>query len=121
MLDLLAIMLVFVDLLAGTVLFAVELPLLGLGEVAIVGGHIRFLLVLDVLFFVFQIRSLSRRERAVLDAVRDAVLLVRLAGVNFVHAGMTRIDLPRSRAGCVAVLGLSSGGANRQQTTHCQD
>jgi hypothetical protein len=34
---------------------------------------------------------------------------------------MSRIDLPRSRAGCVAVLGLSSGGADEHQTTHCQD
>jgi len=32
---------------------------------------------------------------------------------------MTWIDLSRSRAG--SVLGLSSGGANKHETTHCQD
>ena len=121
MLDLFPIMLVFVDLLTGAVLFLVELSLFALGQVTIVGGHIRFLLVLDVLFAVFHARSLSRRHGVVLEAVGDAVLLILLAGIDFVDARMTRIDLPRSRAGCVAVLGLSSGGANKHETTHCQD
>lgn len=103
------------------VLFPVELLLLALGQVTIVGSHIGLLLVLDVLFFIFQMRSLSRRQRAVLDAVRDAILLIRLAAIDFVDPGMTRIDLPRSRAGSVAILGLSRGGANKHQTTHCQD
>jgi len=114
-------MLVFVDLLAGTVLLPIELPLLALGQMTIVGGHISFLLVLDVLFLSFHVRSLSRRHGAVLDAVGDAVLLILLAPIDFVDARMARIDLPRSRAGCVAILGLSSGGANEQETTHCQD
>src|SRR5580658_10183295 len=120
-LDLFPIMLVFVDLLAGAVLFLVELSLFALGQVTIVGGHIRFLLVLDVLFAVFHARSLSRRHGVVLKAVGDAVLLILLAGIDFVDARTTRIDLPRSRAGCVAVLGLRRGGANKQETTHCQD
>jgi hypothetical protein len=121
MLELLAIVLVFGDLPAGAVLFAVELFLFALGQVTIVGGHIPFFLVLDVLFFLFHARGLSWRHGSVLDAVRDAVLLVLLAGIDFVDAGMTRIDLPRSRAGCIAVLGLSRGGANTHETTDCQD
>jgi len=119
MLNLLPIMLVFVDLLARTILFLVELFLFALGQVTVVGSHIRFFLVLDVLFFVLHTRSLSRRHGAVLDAVRDAVLLILLAGIDFVDARMTWIDLSRSRAG--SVLGLSSGGANKHETTHCQD
>ena len=114
-------MLVFIDLLARTVLFLVELFLLALGQVTVVSRHIGFLLVLDVLFTVFHARRLSRRHGSVLDSIRDAVLLILLAGIDFVDARMTRIDLPRSRAGSVAVLGLSSGGANQHETPHCQD
>jgi hypothetical protein len=114
-------MLIFIDLLAGMVLFLVELFLFALGQVTIVGGHISLLLVLDMLFLPFHVRSLPRRHASVLDAVRDAVLLILFAGIDFVDAGMTRIDLPRSRAGCVAVLGLSRGGADKHETTHCQD
>ena len=121
MLDLLPIMLVFVDLLARTILFPVELSLLTLGQVTVVGGHIRFFLVLDMLFFILHTRGLSRRHGAVLHAIGDAVLLILLAGIHFVDARMTWIDLSRARAGCVAVLGLSSGGANKHETTHCQD
>src|ERR1039457_242150 len=98
MLELLSIMLVFIDLLARTVLFLVELFLLALGQVTIVGSHISLFLVLGLLFTVFQVCSLSRRQRAVLLAIRDAVLLILLAGIDFVNARMTRIDLPRSRA-----------------------
>ena len=121
MLELLPIMLVFIDALAHMVLFLVELFLFTFGQVTIVGGHIRLFLVLDVLFAVFQTRSLPRRELAVLDPIRNAVLLICLAAIDFVDPGMSRIDLPWSRAGCVAVLGLSSGGADEHQTTHCQD
>jgi hypothetical protein len=92
--ELLAIMLVFVNLLARTVLFPVELLLFGLGQMTIVGRHISLLLVLDVLFALFHARGLSRGHGSVLDAVRDAVLLILLAGVDFIDAGMTRIDLP---------------------------
>ena len=91
------------------VLLLVELPLFALGQVTIVGGHISFLLVLDVLLLPFHVRGLPRRHSAVLDAVGDAVLLILFASVNFVNARMARIVLPRSRA--VAVLGLSRGGA----------
>ena|SRR5271165_4781986 len=112
MLDLLVRMFVFVDLPAGPVLLPIEFVLLGLGQVTVVSSHIGFLLVLDFLFAILQTRSLTGRERAVLYAVCNAILLVRLAGIDFVDARMTRIDLTRSRAGGVAVLGLSSGGAN---------
>jgi len=105
-------MLILVDLPAGSVLLTVELVLLGLGEVPVVRSHISFLLVLDVLFAILQMRSLTGRERAVLYAVGDAILLIRLAAIDFVDAGMTRIDLTRPRAGRVAILSLSSGGSN---------
>ncbi len=119
--ELLAIVLISVDLPAGLVLLLVEPPLLALGQVTIVGSHISFLLILGPLLAVFQVRGLSGRQGAVLLAVGDAVLLILFAAIDFVDAGMIRIDYSRSRAGCVAVLGLSSGGTNRYQTTHCQD
>jgi hypothetical protein len=114
-------MFVFVDLLAGVVLLSVELALFALGQVTVVGGHIPLFLIVDVLFLPFHVRGLSRRHGAVLDAIGDAVLLILLAAVHFVDARMTGIDYAWSRAGCVAVLGLSSGGANQHETTHCQD
>jgi len=120
MLDLLAIVLVFVDLLAGLILFLVELLLLRLGQVTVVGSHISLLLVLGLLFAIFQVRRLSWRQGAVLLAVGDAVLLILLAGVDFVDARMIGIDHASSRTGGV-VLSLSSGGADRDQTTHCQN
>src|SRR5580692_7934398 len=119
--DLLCRMLVLVDLFARVVLLAVQLLLFALGQVTVVGSHVSFFLVLNVLFLLFHVRGLSRSHGAVLDAVRDAVLLILLAVIHFVDAGMIRIVLPRSRAGCVAVLGLSRGDANNHETTHCQD
>ena len=63
MLDLLAIVLVFVDLLAGLVLLLVQLLLFGLGQMTVVGSHISLLLVLGLLLAIFQVRRLSRRRR----------------------------------------------------------
>ena len=114
-------MLVFVNALAHVVLFRVEADLLGLGQVTAVRGHVSLLLVLNVLFAFFQMRSLFWREFVVLDAIRDALLLIRLAAIDLVDAGMTGIDFPRTSAGCLAVLGLSRGGANKHQTPHCHD
>ncbi len=108
-------MLVFVDAFAHPILPVVEVSLLSLGQVTIVRGHVLFFLVLNALFALFQTRSLSGRELAALDAIPDALLLIGFAAVNFVHAGMTRIDLSRTS------LRLSSGGANKHQTTHCQN
>ena len=118
---LLSVMFIFVDSPARVVLFPVELSLLAFGQVAVMSGHVGLLLVLDILLPIFHARCLSRRHATVLDAIRDAVLLVLLAGVNFVNARMAGIDYTWSRAGCVAVLGLSRGGANQHQTTRCQD
>jgi hypothetical protein len=63
-------MFVFIDLPARPVLFAVELFLLALGQVTVVSGHIGLLLVLNILFAILQTRSLARRQRAILDAIR---------------------------------------------------
>jgi uncharacterized membrane protein len=112
--------LVFVDLPAGFVLFLVEPFLLALGQVTIVGGHISFLLVLGSLLAVLQMSSLPRRQSAVLLAIGNTVLLILFAAIYFVDAGMIRINHSRARAGCV-VLGLSRGGADKHETTHCQD
>jgi hypothetical protein len=112
---------VFIYLPAGMVLLSVELALLALGQVTVVGGHIPLLLIVDVLFLTFHVRGLSGRHSAILLAVGNAVLLILFAAVDFVDARMTGINYARPRAGCVAVLGLSSGGANHHKTTHCQD
>src|SRR5579862_5640650 len=108
-------MLVFVDALAHIVLAVVEVFLLSLGQMSVVSGHVPLLRILNLLFAVFQTRSLSGRERAILNAIGDAVLLIGFAAIDLVHARMARIDL--SRTG----LRLSRGGANEHQTTHCQD
>ncbi len=105
-------MLVLVNLSAGSILFPIELPLFSFGQVTIVSSHIGFFLVLDVLFAILQVRCLSRCQGAVLDAIGDAILLILLAAIDFIYAGMTRIDLTRSRPG--RVLGLSSGGTSQQ-------
>jgi len=85
----------------------------------VVGGHIGLLLVLDILFAILQARSLARRQRSVLHAIRNPVLLVRLAAIDFVDARMTGIGLARQRS--VAVLSLRRGATNKHQTTHCPD
>ena len=108
-------MLIFVDAFAHAVLTLVEMFLLSLGQMTIVSGHVFLFLMLNALFAFFQTRSLSGRELATLDAVGYALLLIRFAAVNFVHARMTRIDL--SRTG----LRLSRGGANKHQAPHCQN
>jgi len=108
-------MLVFVDALAHTILPLVEMLLLSLGQMTIVSGHVFLFLMLNALFALFQMRSLSGRELAILDAVRDALLLIGLAAIHLVDARMARIDL--SRTG----LRLSRGGANRHQATCCQN
>jgi hypothetical protein len=103
-------MLVLVDLSAGTILLPVELSLFALGQMTIVSSHVSFLLVINMLFAIFQMRGLPGRERTVLFPVRDAILLILLAAIHFVNTRMARIILPRSGAGCV-VLGLSSGAS----------
>ena len=60
-------MFIFVDPVAHVVLFLVELFLLAFGQVTIVSSHIGLLLILDILFAILDTRSLSRRQRAVLQ------------------------------------------------------
>jgi hypothetical protein len=120
-LKLLPIVLIFSDLLARGVLFPVELFLLAPGQMIVVGGHIILPLVLDILFAILQAQSLARRQRSVLHAIRDPVLRVRLAAIDFVDARMTGIDLAWSGTGSVAVLSLSRGATNKHPTTHCHD
>ena len=62
----------------------------------VVSGHIGLLLVLDILFAILQPRSLAGRQRTVFHAIRDPVLLVRLAAIHFVDARMAWIDLARA-------------------------
>ena len=112
-------MFISINLPAGTILFPVQLSLLAFCKVTIVRGHIRFFLIFDMVLSVFQVSGLAGRKRTVLHAVGDAILLVGFAAIHFIDARMARINLSRSRAGCV--LGLSSGGSNKHQTTHCQD
>ncbi len=108
-------MLVFVDGLAHAVLSLVEVLLLSLGQMSVVRGHVFLFGLLNVRFAFFDTRSLSRRERAVLHAIGDSVLLVRLAAIDLVDARMTWIDLSRTS------LRLCSSGPNKHQTTRCQN
>ncbi len=109
-------MFIFVNLPARFVLLFIELILLALGQVPVVGGHVGLLLILDVLFAILQMSSLSGCELVVLHAIRDAILLVLLASVNLVDARMTGIDSSRT-----CTLGLSRGEADCHETARCQD
>lgn len=104
---------VFIDLAAGAILFPVELVLLGLSQVAIVCGHVSLFLVLDMLFLSLDVSSLPRRHRTVLHSIGNAVLLVLLAGVDFVDPRMARVVL--------AGASLCSGCSDRNETAHCED
>lgn len=107
--------------LAHVVGFMIELALIFLGQVTVVRGHIFLFVVLQALFAFFQVRRLPRRELSVFYAVGDVVLLVGLTRVYLIHAWMAGIDLPCSRTGCVAVLGLSSGRADKKEGARCQE
>src|SRR5579871_5398631 len=112
------LVLVFVDLPAGAVLLAVQLPLLALGQVTVVSGHVGLLLILNVLLASLETRSLPWSQRAVLLAVGDAVLLILLAGVDFVHPRMAGIIHARTGAGS---CGLGQRGAGGYQAPRSQD
>src|SRR5271165_1154341 len=99
--------LIFVNLVALAIGFAVELALVLLGQVSVVLGHVRLFVVLQALFAALQVRGLSRRQLVVLHAIGDAVLLVLFPLVDLVDARMAGIDLARTGAG--SVLRLSSG------------
>jgi hypothetical protein len=114
-------MLVFGDARAHVIGFAIELALVLFGEVAVVFGHVFFLIVLEALFAAFETCGLSGREFSVLDAVGNAPLLVGLTAVDLIDSGMTGIDLSRAGAGSVVVLGLSGGGSDNHQAASRHD
>ena len=100
-------MLVLIDTLADSILLPINPILFRLGEMTVVRRHVLFLAVLHVGFAVLQIAGLFRAQGAVLDAVGDAILLVRFATVYLIDAGMARIDYARSSARGVLWFGQS--------------
>ena len=98
---------IFSDARAHVIGFAIELALVLLGEMAVVFGHIAFLIFLQALFTAFQTTGFTRRELPILYAIGDTLLLIGFAVIDLVHARMSGIDSPRSGSGCFAVLSLS--------------
>ena len=117
--ELLCGVLILIDAIAHAIGFAVELPLICLGQMAIVRSHVSFFVVLQALFALFEVGSLSGRQLAVLYTVGDAVLLVSFATVDLVDTWMAGIELVRTSAGSVGLL--RSGGTEEHQATHCKD
>jgi hypothetical protein len=113
-------MLVFGDARAHVIGLAIELALVLFGEVAVVFGHVFFLVVLEALFAAFETCGLSGSKLSVLDAVGNAPLLVSLAPVHLIDARMAGIHLSRADTGSVVVLGLS-GGTDDHQAACCHD
>jgi hypothetical protein len=118
---LLAGMLIVVDALAHAIGFTIELALVLLREVAVVLGHIALLIVLQALLAALQTGGLTGLQLAILDAVGNAVLLTRFPTVHLIDPRMAGIDLSSAGAGSVAVLRLSRGGPDCQQTARCKD
>ena len=119
-LDELVGMFIPVDLSAHVVRFMIQLPLIFLGEVPVVGSHVLLFVVLQPLLASFEVSRLSRRQSSTLYTVGDPVLLVLFPPVDLIDARVPRIILPRTCAGSVAVLGLSSSRSHNDQTAHCQ-
>lgn len=113
-------MLVGSDALAHVVCLAIELALILLGEMAVVLGHIFLFVILQPLFAALEAGGLSGRQLSVLHAIGDPILLIGLASIDLIHARVPGINLTSAGAGSVAGLGLSSGGSDNHQTTHCQ-
>jgi hypothetical protein len=95
------------DARAHVIRFAIELPLILLGQVAVVLRHIALFVVLQALLTAFEMSGLTRSQLTVLDAVRDAILLVGLATIYLIHARMSGIDLVRACARCCLSLSRS--------------
>ena len=91
-------MLVFVDFLALAIGLTIELPLVFLGQVSVVGGHVFLFVVLEALLALFQVRGLPWRQLVVLHSVGDAVLLVLFALVYLIHPRMVGIVDPGAGA-----------------------
>ena len=98
---------IFRDSRAHAISFAIELALVLPGEVAVVFGHIAFLISLQASFTAFETAGFTRRELLVLYAIADTPLLIGFAAIDLVYARMSGINPPRSGSGCFAVLGLS--------------
>jgi len=85
-------MLVFVDLPARAVLFAVDLLLLGFGQMSsAILRDVGLLLVLNPCVSLFYLSSLRRSHRAILEAVGDAILLALLTPVSLIDARMALV------------------------------
>jgi hypothetical protein len=76
---------------ADAVLPAVQPALLGLSQVAVVFGHIRFLAVLQSGFAGFQTGRLPWLKRAIFHPIGDTPLLTGFPPIDLIHAWMTRI------------------------------
>lgn len=102
-----SVVFIFGDARAHTIGFAIELALVLLGEVAVVFGHIAFLVALQALFTAFQTARFGGRELPTLYAIGDTPLLIGFAAIDLVYAGMSGINPSRAGSGCFAVLSLS--------------
>lgn len=97
-------MLVFGDAGAHVIGFTIELALVFFREMAVVLGHISFLVPGQTLFASFQAAGFAGRKLSALDAVCNPLLLIGFATIDLVDARVPRIDLSRTR-----VAGLSRG------------
>jgi hypothetical protein len=95
---------VFGDARAHAIGFAIELALVLLGEMAVVLGHIAFLISLQAFFTAFQTAGFTRREFPILYAIGDTPLLIGFAVIDLVYAGMSGIDSVRLRLFCCSEL-----------------
>ena len=105
--QLFCVVFVFGDAGAHTTGFAIELALVLLREMTIVLGHESLLVILQAFFTTLQPAGFCRRELAILNAVGDSFLLIGLAAIDLVDAGMSGIDLSGSSARSVSSLSRS--------------
>src|SRR5271169_2290334 len=83
--------LVLGDALTDPVLLTIDPVLLGLGEMAVVFRHIGLFAVLHGGLAILEVSSLLRGQRAVLNAVANALLLVFFTAVHLIDARMTGV------------------------------
>ena len=102
------------DAAALAVLFAVELALLGFGEVAIVVSLIDGLAVFEFLFALFQVVDLPRGQRTVLDAVLNSPLLAIFAAVDLIDPRVAGINWNRG-GGILRPKRRREGNGNREE------
>lgn len=79
-------MFLVVNLLAGAILFVVDLLVFLRGEVATVGFAIGMYLLIDLLLMVLRPCGLAGGHLPTADAVGDALLLVRTALIHSPHS-----------------------------------